>query len=224
MERMGGKIRQWSETIVKLAAKRAQALYGPVRERLRPYLEPRMAQLRMRYQRLEPREKYLVQIASTLAGLFLLYNLVYIPVQSLRADLAGRIDARQHQLLHVRRLVHDYQQRKLQLAAAQKRIVPAGKDFSLFSVLQETLTDTVGAAKVASITPQTDEKIAKDLTKYSVDASLEDVSLAQIVDALYGVKSLSVPVVVSNLHIAKRTQDPHSYDVQMTFVALGKNG
>ncbi len=59
--------------------------------------------------------------------------------------------------------------------------------------------------------------------QYTIDLKLSGLSLAQIVDALYGVQTLSVPVTVSNLHIRQRTPDTHSYDVDMTCAALGKN-
>ena len=44
----------------------------------------------------------------------------------------------------------------------------------------------------------------------------------QIVDALYGVKTLTAPVAVSNMHVTRRLQDPHTYDVEMTCIALAK--
>ena len=56
-----------------------------------------------------------------------------------------------------------------------------------------------------------------------VDLKLTGLSLPQIVDTLYGVQSLPVPVTVSNLHIRQRTQDSYSYDVDMTCMALGRS-
>jgi len=50
------------------------------------------------------------------------------------------------------------------------------------------------------------------------------VSLPEIVDTLYGIDTLPVPVLVSDLHI-KRGELIHAvFDVQMTCVAIGKNG
>jgi hypothetical protein len=57
-----------------------------------------------------------------------------------------------------------------------------------------------------------------------VELSLSNVSLKQIVDALYSVRHLSVPVAVRSLHITRRTGDTHSYDVEMTCVAVSHNG
>ncbi len=52
---------------------------------------------------------------------------------------------------------------------------------------------------------------------------LDNVSLAQLVDALYGINSLPMPIGVSNILVQRRNQDTQSYDVDLTCVALAKN-
>jgi len=204
----------------------ASAVQSVVGERLKQISEPLapvLNDLRARYQKLEPREKILVQIAGSLLTVFLFYNLVYQPIVSMREGLETRIAARQRELVEVRRLSEVYAQLKLDLAAAEKRTVSPGKDFSLFSVVEGTLSKNVGRDKIGSITPA-DKRISNELMEYAVNVKLNDVSLAQLVDTLYEVKSLSVPVVVSNLNVKKRIQNPHSFDVDLTCSALGKNG
>ena len=53
---------------------------------------------------------------------------------------------------------------------------------------------------------------------------LTGLSLPQIVDTLYGVQSLALPVTVSDLQIHEHARDTHSYDVDITCVALGRDG
>ena len=65
-------------------------------------------------------------------------------------------------------------------------------------------------------------KLSDGFLQYSVELKLQDVNLAQIVDALYGVKTLTAPVAVSNMRVTRRIQDPHTYDVEMTCIALAK--
>jgi hypothetical protein len=60
-------------------------------------------------------------------------------------------------------------------------------------------------------------------TEHSVQLKLQDVNLAQLVDALYAIGSMSQPVGVSALRIQRRTENPHSYDVDLTCVALARN-
>ena len=89
-------------------------------------------------------------------------------------------------------------------------------------MIEGSLTKTVGHDKIASINPDADRKLSDGFIQYSVDLKLQNVSLGQIVDALYGVKTLTAPVAVSNMHVTRRIQDPHTYDVEMTVIALAK--
>jgi type II secretory pathway component PulM len=197
---------------------------------LRPYLkqgaarvDPWLAQARGRYQKLEPRERILVQIAAGLVGIFLVYNLIYMPIVDLSSGLQDKIAQRQNDLVEVRRLAGSYAQIKSDLANAERRTVPLGKDFSLFSVIEASMTKSVGREKIGSIAPGADRKLTDGFTEYSVQLKLDNVNLAQLVDALYGINSLPMPIGVSNIRIQRRTQDTHSYDVDLTCVALAKN-
>jgi type II secretory pathway component PulM len=197
---------------------------------LRPWLkqaatrvDPYLAQARGRYQKLEPRERILVQIAGGLVGVFLIYNLVYIPIVDLSSGLEDKITQRQSELVQVRRLAATYAQLKGDVANAERHTVPLGKDFSLFSVVEASMTKSVGHEKIGSITPGSDRKLSDGFTEYSVQLKLDNVNLTQLVDALYGINSLSMPIGVSTIRIQRRTQDTHSYDVDLTCVALAKN-
>jgi hypothetical protein len=90
-------------------------------------------------------------------------------------------------------------------------------------VVEQALTTAPGKDKIGSITPA-DKKIPGGLTQYTVELRLNALSLVQIVDTLYGLSGLKVPVTVSTLHVTRRSQDPHTFDVEMTCVALGRNG
>ena len=211
-----------NDAIAQLRARLGTAL-EPIVARLRERVDPLYASGRARYQSLQPRERVLVQIAAGLVGALILYSFVYQPIAGLCGSLEARIEQRERDLADVRRLTANYRQLKIDLDAAEHNTVP-GKNFSLFSVLESTLTKSVGREKIASITPAPDQKVPGGLIQYSVQLKLDNVSLPQVVDALYGVQSLTVPVTVSNLRISRRTQDTHSFDVDMTCVALGRSG
>ena len=117
--------------------------------------------------------------------------------------------------------MHSYDRLRVELAEAEKGTV-ADKDFSLFSVIEQTLDHSVGRDKIGSITPS-DRPLTGGFQQHIVDLKLTGLSLPQIVDTLYGVQSLPVPVTVSDLHIRQRTQDSYSYDVDMTCMALGRS-
>jgi hypothetical protein len=195
---------------------------APYLERADDAIRPLAAQLRSRYQKLEPRERTLVKIAGSVFAVFLVYNLIYSPILSWRDSLDTTIETRHREIGQVQQLVDTYIQRKKQLHDAERNTVPIGKDFSLFSVIESSLTKSVGHDKIASITPAADRKLSDGFLQYSVELKLQDVNLAQIVDALYGVKTLTAPVAVSNMRVTRRIQDPHTYDVEMTCIALAK--
>jgi type II secretory pathway component PulM len=206
------------------------SLRARVMDLVRPYLklagarvDPYLVQARTRYRKLEPRERVLVQVAGGLLGIFLIYNLIYVPIEDLGTGLQDRIVQRQRDLDEVRRLAANYAQLKADLASAERHTVPLGKDFSLFSVIEASMTKSVGRQKIGSIAPGQDRKLTDGFTEYSVQLKLDNVSLAQLVDALYGINSLPMPIGVSNIRIQRRTQDTHSYDVDLTCVALAKN-
>ena len=183
-----------------------------------------MVQARGRYQKLEPRERILVQIAGGLFGIFLIYNLIYVPIVDLSSGLQDKITQRQNDLVEVRSVLRALTPSSRPTSpSAEKHTVPTGRDFSLFSVVEASMTKTVGRDKIGSITPGSDRKLADGFIEYSVQLKLDNLSLAQVVDALYGINSLPMPIGVSNIRIQRRTQDTHSYDVDLTCVALAKN-
>ncbi|HEY6420238.1 MAG TPA: type II secretion system protein GspM [Candidatus Binataceae bacterium] len=203
---------------------RIAAALAPATRQVRARVDPLYAQARARYDKLEPRERILVRVAGGLIALLLVYSLVYEPIVAIPESMQNRVQARERDLVEVRRLTAAYQQLSADLKAAEGSTVPQGKDFSLFSVVESTMTATIGRDKIGSITPAADRRISDGLTQYSVQLKLNNVSLGQVVDALYGIRTMRVPVAVANLRIQRRTQDTHSYDVDMTCVALGKNG
>ncbi len=205
------------------AAARLSAIWIEQTASVRAALAPPYAAARARYQKLAPRERVLLRIAGAMLGLFLAYNLVYRPIQGAIGDLGHRIQQRQHDAVEVAHMMRTYQRLRIDLATMRKRTVAASGDFSLFSVVEQALTRAPGKDKIGSITPA-DKKIPGGLTQYAVDLKLNALSLPQIVDTLYGLGGLNVPVTVANLHITRRSQDPHTFDVEMTCVALGHNG
>lgn len=198
------------------------AFWSTLNARLSAALAPLLNAMRAHYRKLEPREQLLVRVAAAVVGIFLVYSLIYMPIRTGLADLNDTIGQRQHDVVEVARLMHRYQRLRVDMLTMRKRTVPADSDFSLFSVVESSLTKRPGKDKIASITPS-DKKIPGGLTQYAVELKLNNLSLAQVVDTLYGLSGLKVPVTVSSLHISRRTQDPHTFDVDMTCIALGRN-
>ncbi|HXR25096.1 MAG TPA: type II secretion system protein GspM [Candidatus Binataceae bacterium] len=174
------------------------------------------------YSKREPREKLLLRVFGAILGVVVFYNFIFTPIAGLGGGFGDRVAARERQLVQVRSMMRSYNRLKVELAATEKRTVPS-KDFSLFSVIEQSLTKTVGRDKIGSITPS-DHPVPGGYQQYTIDLKLAGLNLAQIVDVLYGVQTLPMPVTVSNLHVRQRDKDTHSYDVDMTCMALGRNG
>jgi hypothetical protein len=175
------------------------------------------------YAKREAREKLLLGLLGGLVSVLLIYNVAYVPARDWRDDLVARIASRRLQVIRLRGMMRNYERLRLELASTQKRTVPGGKDPALFSVLEMTLTNSVGRAKIGSITPS-EHQVPGGFEQYTVQVKLNEIALAQIVDTLYSLQSLNVPVSVSNLQIHQHASDSHSYDVELTCMALGKTG
>ena len=209
-------------TIISEVASAIGARVSPRLREIRTTIAPKLAPLRARYRKLEPRERILLQIAGGVLAIFVLFNLVYLPIQGAIGGLGDRIQERQHDAVEVARMMRNYQRLRVDLATMRTRTVAASGDFTLFSVVEQALTRAPGKDRIGSITPA-EKTLPGGMKQYTVDLKLNELTLAQVVDTLYGLSGLNIPVTVSTLHITRRTQDTHTFDVEMTCVALGRN-
>ena len=210
------------QALRRLSARAAGPL-RPLLDRGKILTRPALESWRSFYEKREPREKLLLRVAGLLLGILFIYNLLYLPIMGWRQDLADRVDARRRDLIEVRGLMRSYDRLQHNLEVAQRRTLPGGPNFSLFSVLEQTLTTNAGRDRIGSITPS-DHPVPGGFRQYIVDIKLNGITLPQIVDTLYGVQSLSMPITVSTLEIHQQARDPHAFDVDMTCMALGKDG
>jgi hypothetical protein len=175
------------------------------------------------YEKREPREKLLLRVLAGIVAVLFIYNVIYVPVRDWRADLAERVTTRQQELIRLQGMMRSYDRLRGELASTQKRTVPGGRDPALFSVLEMTLTNTVGRAKIGAITPS-EHQVPGGFEQYTVEVKLNEIGLPQIVDTLYNLHSRNVPITISNLQIHQHEKDSHTYDVDLTCMALGKTG
>lgn len=201
-------------------ARQARAALDDLWARARRRAAPALGAARRWYDKRDPREKLLLRLLGAALGAIFLWNFLYLPIAGLGGDLGGRIAARRHELTRVRDLMGVYGRLKTDLAATEKRTVPS-KDFSLFSVVEQALTKSVGHEKISSITPS-ERTLPGGFHQHVVDLKLSGLSLAQVVNALYSVQTLPTPVTVSTFHIRPTAPGARAYDVDMTCAALGR--
>lgn len=202
--------------------RRAGALIAALWARLRQLAAPAVAAFRGWFDKREPREKLLLRVFGAVLAALVLWDFVYVPISGLGGDMGDRIAARRNELTEVRGLMRSYARLKADLAVTEKRTVP-GKDFSLFSVIEQALTRSIGHEKISSITPS-ERTLNGGFHQHVVDLKLSGLSLAQVVNALYSVQTLPTPVTVSSFHIRATSPGSRAYDVDMTCAALGREG
>jgi hypothetical protein len=213
----------WSRLRSAAVWSRLKSACEPYTTRARETLTPYWRQAAAWFEKREPREKLLLRALGGLGVLLFIYNAVYLPAREWREGLAERVATRQAQLFHLRGMMRTYERLRTELASTQKRTVPGGKDPALFSVLEMTLTNSVGRAKIGSLTPS-EHEVPGGFEQYIVDVKLNEVALPEIVDTLYSLQALNVPISISNLQIHQHARDSHSFDVDLTCTALGRTG
>lgn len=220
MNAMGERVRAIvnAPAVQRLVA-RVEAMASREAERIARFAAPWWSAVYGWYSKREQREKVLLRVLGAVLGVIVLYNFVYVPIAGLGVGYGDQVATREQQLVDARSMMRSYERLKTELAGTERRTAP--KDFSLFSVIEQSLTKSVGREKIGSITPS-DRPVPGGYQEYTVDLKLSALNLAQIVDVLYGVQTLPMPVTVSNLQVRQRDQDPHSYDVDMTCMALGR--
>src|SRR5271155_3563498 len=87
---------------------RLSVMWNAGTERVRTAAAPTIAAARGRYQKLERRERILVQMAGALVALFILFNFVYLPIQDAIGGLGDRIEERQHDKIDVAPMMRTY--------------------------------------------------------------------------------------------------------------------
>ena len=175
------------------------------------------------YRRLEPRERLLVRMAGLLLAALCAYVFVYQPLQDLIDGSGQAVAARKAELLEVEAMARTVKSLDRQLKAANRRIRASGASFSLPALVERAASSSVGHERIASITPS-NRSLSGALIQYSVTLKLTRVSLVQVVDLLYALNRLSLPLAFPSLHMAARADDPYAYDVDLTCSAVASKG
>lgn len=207
----------------KLVEQIRDSAAGEYLTRAQAFISPHYRKLRNRYYKFEKRERLLVKLACSAVGAFFVYNFIWTPIVSYQTDLEDEIVVRQHDLTEVPRMVVTYGQLEAEWNRLDKNTAPAG--FSLSSTLTTALNGAVQIGNITGISNLPDKPISNQFIQHSAGLRLSGVSLTQLVDVLYRLKSIKVPpVVVSDLAIKKhgQGQDPRAYDVDMTCSVLGR--
>jgi len=172
------------------------------------------------YNRLAPRERLLLGVATFSLVVILLYSFVWDPLQSTTESMARRIATKQNDLTEIQKQRETYLDLLRKLEANQAALEQQNdQNFSLFAYLDSMISQAVGHEHVTSMNPS-DKNIGNDYQEKLVEIRLTQISLPQLVDLLYRVEKGDHPMRFSRLQIKKRANDIYNFDVAATVSLL----
>jgi type II secretory pathway component PulM len=175
------------------------------------------------FNRLAPRERWLLAAAVGSLLVISVYSFVWEPLDAGRELLGRRITARERELTEIQRQRDTYLKLVRQLEANKGTISEGDPNFNLLASLQTTISQAVSRDHIASMNPSTKNR-GPDYQEQLVEIKLTQISLPQLVDLLYRVEKGDHPLRFSRLQIKKRYNDIHNFDVTATVSLLAAAG
>ena len=174
---------------------RIRALWGDLRALL--------SDLQTWFQRLTPRERRLVAIASSAFGAFVLFS-VLISFSTSAAGYRRRTEEKLNKLKEVQTLAASYREAE-QTRQTMERQLTTNK-LSLMSYLEEKATGS--GVSIPSMNQKPDASIADGkIVESSVDITLQDITVNRMVEFLSAVERGPGVVKVKNLRVEPRTKE-----------------
>jgi general secretion pathway protein M len=165
------------------------------------------------------------RIALVIGGVAVLATLVWVAVISPYQQSLDRLDtkiaARERQVRKVQELRNEYLVLQRQLNDADSQLT-AGKDFSLFSFVENLITQVASKENLVYMRPQP-VSVQNGLRENSVEIKVEKIRLDQLVRMLYAIDSAKAYLKVKNARIKTRFDDRSLIDAVLTISSFGKS-
>ncbi len=166
------------------------------------------------------REKAAVYGAALFIALFVLIQLVIVPVFNKRDSLGRKLEAKQESLAEIKRLQAEYQQLQQQMSASRKRFESRPRGFTLFSFLDRLAGETGVKRNVTYMKPSSSVSEKSGLTLSRVEMELQDISLKAFTKYLFHVETSENMVEVKRLSISRKGRDNASIDAVLQVETL----
>ena len=174
---------------------RIRALWGDLRALL--------SDLQTWFQRLTPRERRLVAIASSAFGAFVLFS-VLISFSTSAAGYRRRTEEKLNKLKEVQTLAASYREAEQNRQTMERQLTT--NKLSLMSYLEEKATGS--GVSIPSMNQKPDASIADGkIVESSVDITLQDITVNRMVEFLSAVERGPGVVKVKNLRVEPRTKE-----------------
>jgi type II secretory pathway component PulM len=171
-----------------------------------------LQQLRIAFQGLAPRERWLVLGAGVMVVLSLLVFGVINPLITAGSQAELRVSTAEEQLIAVDQLRRRYDDVNARLGRVEKRILDGPKG-EIFTTLEKLARDST--VKVDSMEPRT-SPASESYSETKVQVVLKGVTLAQLVNYLHRIETDAQVLSVKSLRIRTRQDRPERLDVTFT--------
>jgi len=161
---------------------------------------------RVNLSKLSRREKIIVGGGSGLLILFLLIQLVVVPVFERNARMTRAVQSKTQILADMQRLKSEYDSLSSRAKQSEARFTRRDKGFTLFSFLDQLAGQARVKERVSYMRPSKIEQKNSPLKLSRVEMKLEAVTLEQLTAFLHGVETSRNLVTVSKLSITRRDQ------------------
>jgi len=171
-------------------------------------------------ERLTPREKVVLAVATVVLTLTILIAGILLPYQGAMARLDQRIASRQEQLLEARSLVQRIRGMQDEVAIAERKL-QAAQAAPLVSTLEGLVATMVGKETFFAIRPQP-STAPQGFRQEKVEMQLEKVRLDQLVRLLYAIDSAKSSLQTESVKMRPRFEDPALLDVTLVVSSFVK--
>jgi general secretion pathway protein M len=161
---------------------------------------------RINLSKLSRREKIIVGGGSGLLVLFLLIQVVIVPVFERHTRMQRAVQSKTQILADMQRLKSEYEGLSSRAKQSEARFTRRDKGFTLFSFLDQLAGQARVKERVSYMRPSKTEQKNSPLKLSRVEMKLEAVTLEQLTAFLHGVETSKNMVTVSKLSITRRDQ------------------
>ncbi len=152
------------------------------------------------------REKIAVSAAAAAVVIFLVLQLVVLPLFEKNDRLTGLLATRQAELEQIRRLQAQHRQMTVTLEQAQHHMQARRQGFTLFSYLEALAGQTDVKRHIAYMRPTTTSIPDSPYRLSMVEMKLQDITMAQLLAYLHGIETSQNMIAVKRLSISKGEQ------------------
>jgi general secretion pathway protein M len=152
---------------------------------------------------LSQRDKKAVIVLIIALGLFLLARLIVFPMLDHRKSLARKIAITEQRLSEMLSMQRKYETIKFGTSTSENTHFFAGKNFSLFSLMEQVAGRSGIKSNIAYMKPSTSEKQNDDYRVSIVEMKLEAVTTKQLLKFLYQLETYQTQITIARMTVSK---------------------